>query len=572
MAFTESFMDELKSRNDIVDVVGGYVRLTKKSRNHFGLCPFHSERTPSFSVHAERQSFHCFGCGKSGDVITFIQEIEHLSFREAVEELARRANMPMPEDERENDVVASKRKRMLELNRDAARFFYEQLVSPSGKACQEYALRRGLSLSYIKKFGLGYAPDSWDSLLKAMKQKGYTEQELLDAALVKPGKKGGCYDVFRNRLMFPVIDIRESFIGFSGRIIGDGEPKYLNSPETLVFKKSQNLFALNLAKKSKSGYIILTEGNLDVFSLHQAGFDSAVASLGTSFTDEQARLISRFTDQVILCYDADNAGRKAAQKAIAILGKLDVKVRVMELPGAKDPDEFIKLNGADAFRNVLDGSAGQLEYRLSLIQREFPPESDASRVEYLKRVVSLLARQPSAVEREVYAARCAEKVGVKPDTVIKEVERTRRRILGGVKKDEEKKGTRGQLSDWKRPYKVSRQTPAAEGLIGLLACDPSLADRPDIPPPERIDEPLLRRLYETVLRRCHSHLPPDDPLSPAEFTADEQGVFAGILSVAPDMTRAEDALRDYIAKLKPAEEKDLRALAASMKEKKGYGG
>ena len=285
MAFSESFLTELVERNDIVDVVSGYVRLSKKSgSNMFGLCPFHSEKTPSFSVSPDKQIYHCFGCGKGGGVINFIMEIENLGFRDAVEFLARRAGMQMPEEE--NDKESQKRARMLALNKDAAHFFYEQLYSPAGRPGLEYMQGRRIGRAAATNFGLGFAPDTWDSLRNAMKAKGYTDFELFDAGLVRKGKSGGFYDTFRSRLMFPVIDVRGNVIGFSGRIIGDGEPKYMNSPETLVFNKSRNLFALNLAKKSKSGYIILSEGNIDVVSLHQAGFDSAVASLGTSLTPE----------------------------------------------------------------------------------------------------------------------------------------------------------------------------------------------------------------------------------------------------------------------------------------------
>ena len=261
MAFPENFITELAERNDIVDVVSSYVRLSKKSgSNLFGLCPFHSEKTPSFSVAADKQIYHCFGCGKGGGVINFVMEIENLSFTEAVEFLAKRANMPIPEQATDRD--ARKRGRMLDLNRDAARFFHEQLATPEGRAAADYMQKRRISPAIARRFGLGCAPDSWDKMMLAMREKGYTDFEMLDAGLVRRGKNGGFYDMFRNRLMFPVIDVRGNVIGFSGRILGDGEPKYLNTPETLVFNKSRNLFALNLAKKSKSGYIILSEGNM----------------------------------------------------------------------------------------------------------------------------------------------------------------------------------------------------------------------------------------------------------------------------------------------------------------------
>ena len=429
MAFSESFLTELVERNDIVDVVSGYVRLSKKSgSNMFGLCPFHSEKTPSFSVSPDKQIYHCFGCGKGGGVINFIMEIENLGFRDAVEFLARRAGMQMPEEE--NDKESQKRARMLALNKDAAHFFYEQLYSPAGRPGLEYMQGRRIGRAVATNFGLGFAPDTWDSLRNAMKAKGYTDFELFDAGLIRKGKSGGFYDTFRSRLMFPVIDVRGNVIGFSGRIIGDGEPKYMNSPETLVFNKSRNLFALNLAKKSKSGYIILSEGNIDVVSLHQAGFDSAVASLGTSLTPEQARLISRYKSEVyglvIIAYDNDGAGIKAAQRAIGILEKLDLKVKVLRMSGAKDPDEFIKLKGADAFRNLLEGSEDQVDYRLHAVTAKYDLSADEQKVEFLKEATELVARLPGAVERQVYAMRVASLSGVAADAVTAEAAFERR--------------------------------------------------------------------------------------------------------------------------------------------------
>ena len=375
MAFSQDFLQELSDRNPIEDVVGEYVQFTKRSgQNLFGLCPFHSEKTPSFSVSPSKQIYHCFGCGKGGSVINFIMEIENLSFPEAVEFLARRAGMKVPEQQ--SDPGKPKRDRLYALNRDAARFFYEQLSTPAGAAAVDYMLRRGITPGTARRFGLGCAPESWDALCSAMKEKGYTERELYDAGLVRRGKKGGVYDAFRGRLMFPVIDVRGNVIAFSGRALGDVEPKYLNSPETPVFSKSHNLFGLNLAKKSKSGYIILVEGNIDVVSLHQAGFDSAVASLGTSLTPEQARLISRFKQEVVIAYDADEAGKKAAQRAIGILEKLELKVRVLTVRGAKDPDEFIKAKGPEAFQNLLAESENHVEYRLDAVRAKHDLATD----------------------------------------------------------------------------------------------------------------------------------------------------------------------------------------------------
>lgn len=313
--------------------------------------------------------------------------------------------MQLPEQS--DDPGAKKRQRLLALNRDAARFFHAQLKTPAGQPARDYLARRQLTAQTVTRFGLGFAPDTWDSLVRAMKALGYSDQELFDGGLVRHGKTSGVYDTFRNRLMFPVIDVRGNVIGFSGRILGDGEPKYMNSPETIVFSKSHNLFALNLAKKSKCGYIILAEGNIDVASLHQAGFDSAVASLGTSLTPEQARLLSRYTGEIVIAYDNDGAGQKASQRAIGILEKLEVRVRVLQMQGAKDPDEYIKAFGADAFRNLLEQSENHIDYRLGAVQRKYDLKVDEQRVAFVKEAAGVVAELPGSVEREVYAMRVA---------------------------------------------------------------------------------------------------------------------------------------------------------------------
>lgn len=578
MAIPERFLDELTERNDIVDVVSQYVRLTKKTgANLFGLCPFHSEKTPSFSVNRDRQIYHCFGCGKGGGVINFIMEIENLDFPDAVAFLARRANMPMPEED--SGPETSRRKRLLELNRDAARFFHEQLISPAGAPAQAYVNKRGISRAMVRAFGLGFAPDSWNALTDAMRAKGYSDMDLFEAGLMKHGRNGGGYDTFRNRLMFPVIDVRGSVIGFSGRILGDGEPKYLNSPETPVFSKSHNLFALNLAKKSKSGYILLTEGNIDVVSLHQAGFDSAVASLGTSLTAEQARLLSRYTGEVVLCYDSDEAGRKAAQRGIGILEKLDLKVRVLQLPGAKDPDEFIKKNGPDAFRSVLEGSAGQMEYRLKLVEDKYPPTTDEGRVDYLRAAEALLAALPGPVEREVYAARVAEKGGVRREAVLTEVERLRRRKLSEAKKKEAREQTRpavnAQPTQRGIRYDDPRSARAEEGLIRLLYLDPGVAKGKDLPAPESFSSPLLGRLYAELLERIRDGERISPGVLAGRFTPEEMSHFTTVLTGTEDLSNADRALADYIHIIvgsREDQEEDLRALAEKYRKTKSYGG
>ena len=580
MAFAESFLTELTERNDIVDVVSGYVRLGKKSgSNMFGLCPFHSEKTPSFSVSPDKQIYHCFGCGKGGGVINFIMEIENLSFPEAVEFLAKRAGMPMPEEE--NDRESRKRSRMLALNRDAARFFYAQLSTAQGGAARDYMARRRIGPATAKNFGIGFAPDTWDSLEKAMREKGYTDFELFDAGLVRKGNKGGYYDTFRNRLMFPVIDVRGNVIGFSGRILGDGEPKYMNSPETLVFNKSRNLFALNLAKKSKSGYIILSEGNIDVVSLHQAGFDSAVASLGTSLTPEQARLLSRYTNQVIIAYDNDGAGIKAAQRAIGILEKLDLKVKVLRMSGAKDPDEFIKLKGADAFRNLLESSENQIDYRLRSVTDKYDLSVDEQKVEFLKEASDLVARLPGSVERQVYAMRVASMSGVSADVVTKEVERRRKKLVNQARGSEERQQSRPerQLQPEEKALRYEDPSSAAaeEGVIRLLYLDPALARNAELPAPEEFSSPVLGHIYSVLRDKIDRGETPSAATLGGALDGQEMSLLVRLLQKPELLSKGDRALADYIKRIRERKEQgkqvsDLRALADKLRETKGYEG
>ena len=516
----------------------------------FGLCPFHSEKTPSFSVSPDKQIYHCFGCGKGGGVISFIMEIENLSFPEAVAFLARRANMPLPEQEDTRE--SKKRARILALNRDAARFFYDQLQSPDGARARDYMARRGISKATATNFGLGFAPDDWSTLEKAMREKGYTDYELFDAGLIKRGRNGGWYDTFRDRLMFPVIDVRGNVIGFSGRILGENGPKYLNSPETSVFNKGSNLFALNLAKKSKNGYILLTEGNIDVVSLHQAGFDSAVASLGTSLTAEQARLISRYTDQVIIAYDNDGAGQKAAQRAIAILEKLDLKVKVLQMSGAKDPDEFIKLKGPEAFAQLVEGSENQMEYRLGQIEKKYDLSLDAQKLDYLREAEELLARRPSAAEREIYCRRIAAQVGISPEVLIGEVNARRKRIL---RKAESAEG-RGSPERGSQPagrqlrYEDPASAVAEEGVIRLLYLEPELASSPRLPAPEEFSSPELGHIYAVLLARLRAGKDVSADVLGGELEQKEISQLVDLLQKPEALSNSGRALDDYINRIR----------------------
>ena len=579
MAFSEEFIEELRQRSDIVDVVSSYVALTKHSgANLFGLCPFHGEKTPSFAVNGEKQIYHCFGCGKGGSVIGFIMEIENLDYPDAVRFLARRAGMEVPEDA--PDPRRNRRERMLALNREAARYFHAQLMGPAGGPGQAYVQKRGISKKTVIRFGLGLAPDSWQSLTDAMTAQGFTRQELVDAGLSRVGKSGGLYDYFRNRLMFPVIDVRGSVIGFSGRILGDGEPKYLNSPDTLVYSKSRSLFALNLAKKSKSGYILLAEGNIDVVSLHQAGFDSAVASLGTSLTPDQARLISNYTQKVVIAYDADAAGQKAAQRAIGILQPLDLKIHVVKIPGAKDPDEFVQANGPDKFRQLIERSGNQMEYRLEETAAQFDLTADDGRLNYLRAAARLIASLPGSVEREIYGMRAAEKANVSRDAFMLEVEKVRRQNAASAKKKREREAAAplraAQPAERSLRYTNVPSAVAEEGVLNLLCRFPEQFR--DLPlKKEDFTSPALGRLYEAVAARASQGEHVTMASLEQQFSPEETALLAGILQRDEITAAAADkAMADYINKIRAQRDKttagdDLRGYAEKLKQTKGYG-
>ncbi len=581
MAFSEQFLQDLADRNELVDLVGHYVHLTQKNGSFWGCCPFHNEKTPSFHVVPDKQMYHCFGCGKGGSVINFIMEIENLSFPDAVEFLARRAGMEVPDDGTDK-AVRNRRERLLSLNREAARFFYGELTKPTGKPAQDYIAKRGISAKMVKNFGLGYAPDSFYALTDAMHDKGYQDFELIDAGLANANKNGrGVHDIFRSRLMFPVIDVRGNIIAFSGRILGDGEPKYLNSRETPVFSKSRNLFGLNLAKKSKSGYILLVEGNIDVVSLHQAGFDSAVASLGTSLTPEQARLITRYAGEVVIAYDSDGAGQKAAQRAIGILEPLDLKVKVLQMEGAKDPDEYIKSRGAPAFSNLISGSANHMEFQLGKAAMNRDMNSPEEKVAFLKEAAAIIAKLPSPVEREVYAMRAAETADVAKSVVAEEVERVRKMKLAGARKQSERDAVRSvntaaQPRERSLRYENSRSALAEEGVIRLMYLDPALLDGTDLRA-EEFSSPLLGRLYGILREKAEEHTPISIAALGACFTAEEIGHITALLQKPEVLSNSDRALSDYIGIIRAeqsarTDSDDLRERAERLRKTKGYGG
>ena len=585
MAFSETFLDELIRKNDIVDVVSGYVHLTKKSgSNMFGLCPFHNEKTPSFSVSTDKQIYHCFGCGKGGGVVNFMMEIENLTYPDAVSVLAKRAGLTVPDDRVPRE-TQSRRARLFELNREAARFFYTELMSARGETARDYVSARKISKDMVKRFGLGAAPDSWDALYGAMTQKGYTKKELLDGGLVKMSKRstGSVYDTFRNRLMFPVIDVRGNIVGFSGRILGDGEPKYLNSPDTPVFDKSRNLFALNIAKKSKSGKLILTEGNIDVVMLHQAGFDGAVASLGTSLTAAQVQLMSRYSQSVVLAFDSDDAGLKAAQRAIGLIEKTGLDVRVLRLTGAKDPDEFIKKFGSDAFQTLLEHSERHVDYRLMAIKNRHSLDTDDDRIRYLAEATELLAGIANAVEREIYGAKIAEAAGVSPEAVQNEVKKAFKKKITADKKKQDKTEHNAALNlqpdDRTIRYDNVYSAAAEEGVLHLLISDDGLFETMD---KLRFEEDeftsaFLLKVYKVIHKRHNEGLDITPASILAELEKAEASQLSRILQRPQSLPNGETAMRDYIEKiraekLKRTAREDPMALLIKYTDQSGCGG
>ena len=501
MAFPASFIDEVVARNPIEDVVGQHVNLRRSGANMFGLCPFHGEKTASFSVAPDKGIYYCFGCHKGGGVINFQMEIEGLSYPDAVRALAERVGMQVPEDEQYQSRYRQQ-ERLWALHKEAARFFHSQLYAPNGKAALEYALGRGMPKSTLTTFGIGYAPDSWDAMVKAMRAKGYTDQELKDSGLVTVSQKNGnLFDRFRDRLMFPIIDVRGNVIGFGGRIVkkDDKAAKYLNSPETLIFNKRKNLFALNLAKKSKLGYLILVEGYMDAIALHQYGFDCAVASLGTALTEDGAALLSRYTDQVVLIYDGDTAGQRATQRAIPILEKAGLQVKVLQMRDAKDPDEFLKKFGADRFKVLLEESSNRVEYQLNAIRKKYDLREDDQRIKYIHESADLICTLGSAVQREVYSGRVAEAGKISLEAMKIEVDKAyKRRVYRDKKKQEQIDLAPAKALQPKTRsirYDNMKSAMAEEEIIATVLREPALLDQTGELTEEKFSSPLLGKVY-----------------------------------------------------------------------------
>ena len=554
----ESFLQELRYRCDIESIVSSYVQLKRRGRTLLGLCPFHSEKTPSFNVYPETQSYYCFGCGAGGDVITFVRQMENLGYVDAVKFLAQRVGMQMPEEGLE-DPAGQLRQVILEINRASARYFHHLLVSPQGRPGLEYLTGRGLTVKTIKHFGLGYAGGEWDGLARHLKSLGYTESQMLAASVVAPRKNGGVYDLFRERAMFPIIDLRGNVIGFGGRTMGERGPKYLNSPDTAVFKKSRNLFALNFAKAAKEDKLILAEGYMDVIALHQAGFENAVATLGTSLTSEQSRLISQYASQVILSYDSDEAGQKATRRAIGLFDQVGLKVRVLQMTGAKDPDEYIKKFGAGRFKLLLDGADNAVEFELEKLRRKYDLETADGKVSFLKEAASLLAGIQSPVEREVYLGRVAQEMEIDKQALALQAEAVLKR-KGAAQRKKEQSDLKnfmqlrpGEPQGMPRRGEQLTAAIAEERLIGLIYKNPDYAAgvRQRISPEDFTDEGC-RRLYELLCQRLQAGDSLEVTALGQQLEEQDFSRLAGIIAASSGVHYTKQEAEDYIAVIQRA--------------------
>lgn len=501
----EDIINEIKYRNDIETAVSQYVNLKRRGKNLVGLCPFHSEKTPSFTVYPENDSFYCFGCGVGGDVFTFTGLIENLDYMESIKLLAERSGISLPQDGYDDSMQRLKKK-IYDINRDTARFFHSFLMSPGGKWALDYLTGRGLTVKTIKHFGLGAAPDSWDALIHHLKEKGYTESDMLAANVIGKSNRGGIYDRFRKRVMFPIINIRGNIVAFSGRAM-PGEDKqggkYVNTSDTPVYKKSENLFGINFAKSVCSERVILVEGNMDVISLHQAGFENTVAPLGTAFTTEQANLLSRYTKEIVLMLDADAAGQKAVRRASGLLENTGLSVRVVVVPDGKDPDEYIKKNGKERFAALLEGAVSDMEYKLLTAAKDIDLNSEDGRLKYLAAAAEIIAATDDIMTRDIYIGRLSEKYGVSRTALNARIDELRKRNSRQKQKKEisdiiRPKFTKDDINPERR--KSVKGTAAEETLIAVLLKNPDFYKIAlDKLPPEKMLTSLNRRIYETII-------------------------------------------------------------------------
>ena len=562
MALSDSFLQELKMKTDIEDVISTYVPLKRRGATLVGLCPFHNEKTPSFTVYPATQSFYCFGCGAGGDAITFVKKIENLDYLDAVKTLAQRAGLQMPQ-EGFDDSLSKRRRRILEMNREAARFYHSVLLSPEGKVGYDYYIGRALSAATINHFGLGFAPNQWDALLKHMRAKGYQPAELVDAGLARKGQKG-YYDNFRNRVMTPIIDVRGNVIAFGGRVLDDSKPKYINTGDTLVYKKTNELFALNFAKDSKEDALILCEGYMDVIAMHQAGFTNAVAGCGTALTTEQVRLISRYAKEVILTYDADEAGQKALQKAMTLFDQTDVKVRIPALVGGKDPDEIIRTYGRDKFKGMLEGASNETEFRLLALRRQYNLATTQGKIDFIGGALQILATLPP-VEQDLYVSRLSEELGVErqnmkvqlQDLVARQGNRREKREFNRIVQENMRKTARETMAT----DASLRKLRAEDRLISLLLRYPDCSRLCKDFDPQWLTPGFAQRVFTLILQRLENGDGTELMDLRDRLTDDEMGRLSGIIARGGESADAKQEFSDCLQTIRAEQQKKQESAA-----------
>ena len=562
MALSDSFLQELKMKTDIEDVISTYVTLKRRGATLVGLCPFHNEKTPSFTVYPATQSFYCFGCGAGGDAITFLKKIENLDYLDAVKTLAQRAGLQMPQ-EGFDDSLSKRRRRILEMNREAARFYHSVLLSPEGKVGYDYYIGRALSAATINHFGLGFAPNQWDALLKHMRAKGYQPAELVDAGLARKGQKG-YYDNFRNRVMTPIIDVRGNVIAFGGRVLDDSKPKYINTGDTLVYKKTNELFALNFAKDSKEDALILCEGYMDVIAMHQAGFTNAVAGCGTALTTEQVRLISRYAKEVILTYDADEAGQKALQKAMTMFDQTDVKVRIPALVGGKDPDEIIRTYGRDKFKGMLEGASNETEFRLLALRRQYNLATTQGKIDFIGGALQILATLPP-VEQDLYVSRLSEELGVErqnmkvqlQDLVARQGNRREKREFNRIVQENMRKTARETMAT----DASLRKLRAEDRLISLLLRYPDCSRLCKDFDPQWLTPGFAQRVFTLILQRLENGDGTELMDLRDRLTDDEMGRLSGIIARGGESADAKQEFSDCLQTIRAEQQKKQESAA-----------
>lgn len=562
MALSDSFLQELKMKTDIEDVISTYVTLKRRGATLVGLCPFHNEKTPSFTVYPATQSFYCFGCGAGGDAITFVKKIENLDYLDAVKTLAQRAGLQMPQ-EGFDDSLSKRRRRILEMNREAARFYHSVLLSTQGKVGYDYYIGRALSAATINHFGLGFAPNQWDALLKHMRAKGYQPAELVDAGLARKGQKG-YYDNFRNRVMTPIIDVRGNVIAFGGRVLDDSKPKYINTGDTLVYKKTNELFALNFAKDSKEDALILCEGYMDVIAMHQAGFTNAVAGCGTALTTEQVRLISRYAKEVILTYDADEAGQKVLQKAMTLFDQTDVKVRIPALVGGKDPDEIIRTYGRDKFKGMLEGASNETEFRLLALRRQYNLATTQGKIDFIGGALQILATLPP-VEQDLYVSRLSEELGVErqnmkvqlQDLVARQGNRREKREFKRIVQENMRKTARETMAT----DASLRKLRAEDRLISLLLRYPDCSRLCKDFDPQWLTPGFAQRVFTLILQRLENGDGTELMDLRDRLTDDEMGRLSGIIARGGESADAKQEFSDCLQTIRAEQQKKQESAA-----------